>query len=159
MRVRWELFLNLVHFTWNDPSVVFYVDQLAHIIVCLKCYQGGDYFPKLFRNLIQVVQISSGIESFGKIIFCTSQSTYSFCKSKWQIFGPSDHWGTQKSKFQKSNKLHAITPRSFYADHYSQNDYTLKSNCKTDICHNMSLYPKTLCGRKMIVLKIYFSKW
>ena len=32
----------------------------------------------------------------------------------------------------------------FYADHYSQKDYTLKSNCKKDINHNVSLYPKTL---------------
>ena len=31
-----------------------------------------------------------------------------------------------------------------------------KSNCKKVICHNISLYPKTLCGTKMIIFNIFF---
>ena len=42
--------------------------------------QGGDYSPKFFRNLTQVVQIYCWVETFGKIVICTSQCTYSFCK-------------------------------------------------------------------------------
>ena len=41
----------------------------------------------------------------------------------------------------------------FYADHYSQKDYTLKSNCKKKINHNVSLYPKALFGAKMKIFK------
>ena len=30
-----------------------------------------------------------------------------------------------------------------------------KSNCKKDICHDLSLYPKTVCGTKMIIFNIF----
>ena len=33
-----------------------------------------------------------------------------------------------------------------------------KSNCKKVICHNISLYPKTLCGTKMIIFNIQWSE-
>ena len=47
----------------------------------------------------------------------------------------------------------------FYAYHYSQKDYTLKSNCKKDIRHNVSLHSKTMYGMKMIIFEIFSSMW
>ena len=76
--------------------------------------QGGDYFPKFFRNLTQVVQIYCWVETFGKIVICTSQCTYSFCKCqkiKMADIQAKRPQG-QKSKFQKPNKLYTIRSRN-----------------------------------------------
>ena len=45
-----------------------------------------------------------------------------------------------------------IDPK-FYADHYSQKNYTLKSNCKKDVNRNVAPYPETLFEAKMLIFK------
>ena len=88
------------------------------LLVCLGMLQnqGGDYFPKFFRNLIQVAQIYFGVESFGKITFRSIQYTYNFCKC--QKIKMADIWDKrpqfQKSAFQKPNKLYTIRSRILY---------------------------------------------
>ena len=50
-------------------------------------------------------------------------------KSKWQIFGPSNH-SAKNQNFRNPTYYIPLDPE-FYADHYSQKeDYILKSNCK-----------------------------
>ena len=67
-------------------------------------------------------------------------------KSK-KIFGPSNH-KAKNQNFRNPTYYIPLDPE-FYADHYSQKkDYTLKSNCKKDIFHSVSLYPKALFGAK-----------
>ena len=69
-------------------------------------------------------------------------------KSKWQIFGPSSH-RAKNQNFRNSTYYIPLDPE-FYADHYSHKKRLyLESNCKKDIIHSLSLYPKTLFGAKM----------
>ena len=78
-------------------------------------------------------------------------------KLKWHIFGPSDHRAKNQNFRNPANDI-PLDPE-FYAYHYSQKDYTLKSNCKKDNRRNVLLYLKALCGTKMIIFKIFFSMW
>ena len=79
-------------------------------------------------------------------------------KPKWQIFGPSNHRAKNQNFRNPTN--HIPLDPEFYAYHYSQKDYILKSNCKKDIRHNVPLYPKTLCGTNdNDNIKDFFSMW
>ena len=49
-------------------------------------------------------------------------------KSKWWIFVPRTH-RAKNQNFRNPTNYIPIDPE-FYADDYSQKDYTLKSNCK-----------------------------
>ena len=51
-------------------------------------------------------------------------------KSKWQKFGPSAH-RAKNQNFRNPKNYTTLDPE-FYADHYSQKGYTLKSNCNKD---------------------------
>ena len=72
-------------------------------------------------------------------------------KSKWQIFGPRNHKAKNQNYRNPTNYI--PSDPKFCTDHYSQKDYTLASNCKKDIRHSVSLYPKTLFGAKMKIFK------
>ena len=80
-------------------------------------------------------------------------STHIACANAdiWQIFGPSNHKAKNQNYRNPANYI--PSDPEFYTDHYSQKDYTLASNCKKDIGHSVSLYPKTLFGAKMKIFK------
>ena len=58
------------------------------------------------------------------------------------MFGPSNHRAKNRNFRNRTNYI--PSDPEFYADHYLQRDYTLESNCKKDISHSVSLYPKAL---------------
>ena len=79
-------------------------------------------------------------ESFAQAnAYITSANTK---KSKWWIFGPSSY-RVKNQNFRNLTNYIPIDPE-FYADQDSQKDFTMKSNCKKDISHIVSLYLKTL---------------
>ena len=69
-------------------------------------------------------------------------------KSKWQIFG----YLAKNQNFRNPTNCLPLDS-AFYADHYLQKHFTLKSNCKKDISHSMSQYPKAPFGAKMKIFK------
>ena len=108
--------------------------------------QGGDYF-KLLKFTVELRHL----ELFSFAQASTNIASPNAKKSKWQIFGPSNHRAKNK-KFRNPTNYIPSDPE-FYADHYSQKDYTLESNCKKDISHSLSLCPKILFGSKMKIFK------
>ena len=108
--------------------------------------QSGDYF-KFLRFTGELINL--------ELLSFTQASTHIASadakKSKWQIFGPSNH-RAKNLNFRNPTYYIPLDPE-FYADHYSQKNYTLKSNCKKDIIHSVSLYAKTLVGAKMKIFK------
>ena len=104
--------------------------------------QSGDYF-KFLRFTGELINL--------ELLSFTQASTHIASadakKSKWQIFGPSNH-RAKNQNFRNPTYYIPLNPE-FYVDHYSQKKgYTLKSNCKKDI-HSVSLYPKTLFRAKL----------
>ena len=108
--------------------------------------QGGDYF-KLLKFTVELRHL----ELFSFAQASTNIASPNAKKSKWQIFGPSNH-RAKNLNFRNPTYYIPLDPE-FYADHYSQKNYTLKSNCKKDIIHSVSLYAKTLVGAKMKICK------
>ena len=106
---------------------------------------------KLFRFTVGLVHLEK--LSFAQA--STHIASANAKKLKWQIFGPSDH-RAKNQNFRNPTNYIPLDPE-LYAYHYSQKDYTLKSNCKKDNCRNVSLYLKTLCGTKLIIFKIFSS--
>ena len=108
--------------------------------------QSGDYF-KFLRFTGELINL--------ELLSFTQASTHIASadakKSKWQIFGPSNH-RAKNLNFRNPTYYIPLDPE-FYADHYLQKNYTLKSNCKKDIIHSVSLYAKTLVGAKMKIFK------
>ena len=102
---------------------------------------------KLFRFTIGL----SHLENFSFPQASAYKASTNARKSKWWIFGPSTHKAKNQNFRNQTNYL-PIDPE-FYADHYSEKGYTLKSNFKKDINHNVSLYPKTLFGAKLKIFK------
>ena len=112
----------------------------------LVCNQGGDYFMLLrFTVELRHLELLSFAQASTHIPSANAK------KSKWQIFGPSNH-RAKNLNFRNPTYYIPLDPE-FYADHYSQKNYTLKSNCKKDIIHSVSLYAKTLVGAKMKIFK------
>ena len=115
-----------------------------------------DYFPKFFRNLIQAVQIYCGVESFGKIVFAQASAPIASAntkKSKWQIFGP-NNLRAKNQNFRNPANYIPLDPE-FYAYHYSQEEYTLKSNWKRYLPQCVTTFKNTVCGTKIIIFKIF----
>ena len=55
--------------------------------------------------------------------------------------------------------IYTIRSRILCWSLFTKKDYTLKSSCKKDIIHSVSLYPKTLFGVKMKMFNNSFSMW
>ena len=76
--------------------------------------QGGDYF-KLLRFTVELRPF--------KLLSFAQASTHipsaNAKKSKWQIFGPSNH-RAKNQNFRNSKNYIPLNP-DFYADHYSKN--------------------------------------
>ena len=93
---------------------------------------------KLFRFTV-------GLRHLEKLSFAQASAHIASAnakKSEWQIFKRSAHRAKNQNFRNPTNYI--PLDREIYANHYSQKDYTLKSNCKKDISHNVSLYLKTL---------------
>ena len=104
---------------------------------------------KLFRFTV-------GLSHLEKLSFAQASAHIASAntkKSKWQIFGPNNHRAKNQNFRNPANYI-PLDPE-FYAYHFSQEEYTLKNNCKKGICHNVSLHSKTLCGTKIIIFKIF----
>ena len=142
LKFLWYFFLFLINIT-TTRQVTFRVGTIS---------QSFSETPfKLFR-------FTFGLSHLKKLSFAQPSAYIASANaknSKWWIFGPS----TRRAKNQnfRNPTNHIPMDPEFYADHYSQKDYTLKSNCKKDINHNVSLYPKTLFGAKTKIFKNWFS--
>ena len=82
---------------------------------------------KLFRFTV-------GLSNFEKSPFAQASEHIASAKtkkSKWQIFGPNTH-RAKNQNFRNPTNYTPLDPE-FYAGHYSQKDYTLKSNCNKDM--------------------------
>ena len=105
------------------------------LLVCLGMLQnqGGDYFPKFFRTSFKLLRFTSGLSHLEKLPFVVSSihiTSANAKKSKWQIFGTSDH-SSKNQHFRNPTNYTPLDPE-FYTDHYLQRDYTLKRNCNKD---------------------------
>ena len=107
---------------------------------------GGDYF-KLLRFTVELRHLE--LLSFARA--STYIASANARKWNWQIYWPSNH-RSKNQNFRNPTNYIPSDPE-FYADYYSQKDYTLESNCKKDFNHSVSLYPKTKFGAKMKIFE------
>ena len=118
----------------------------------------GSVSQNSSKTPFKLFRFSVGLSHLEKLFFALAsayKASASSKKSKWWIFGSSTH--TPKNKnFRNPTNYIPIDPQ-FYANQYSQKDCTLKGNCKKDINHDVSLYPKTLFETKIKIFKNQFS--
>ena len=100
--------------------------------VCCRT-RVGTISQSSSETSFKLLRFTSGLSHLEKLPFVVSSihiTSANAKKSKWQIFGTSDH-SSKNQHFRNPTNYTPLDPE-FYTDHYLQRDYTLKRNCNKD---------------------------
>ena len=151
LQQRWKIRNVLrLHYLLKYPIISLHNENIKHWRKCALWFFVFNYVGDFFKLLRYTVELRH-LELLSFAQASTHIPSANAKKSKWQIFGPSNHRAKNKKLRNPTNYI--PSDPEFYADHYSQKDYTLESNCKKDISHSLSLCPKILFGSKMKIFK------
>ena len=137
-----------------DEKMGSFVWLLCFLLALWPLNQGGTISQSSSETSFKLFRFTVGLSHLGKLSFAQASAYVASAnakKSKQWIFGPSIH-RAKNENFRNLTNYIPIDPK-FYAGHYSQKDYTLKSNCKKDVNRNVALYPETLFEAKTLIFK------